>query len=94
MKINKDTSVEDIYFGCNFHHKKDLILVIAQTLGWFHSREWLCRQDEPEETIKGLIEECWKEIKKKQYANCSTGGLRVELWMEENELFGEILIEI
>lgn len=95
MILTKNTTAEDIYFGCGFNHKEELAIVIFQALGWFHSRKWTQAENAIEETIKKLIEDCLERlIKEKNDTNCATGGLRVELMKDEDEITGELLIEL
>ncbi len=95
MKYKKNLSVEDVYYGCHFFQKEDLAVVVFQALGWFHTRKWTQEEDAIENTVKDLIQNCLKNLtEKRPSVNCSTGGLTVELWINDGKLYGDLLIEL
>lgn len=95
MKLTKDTTAEDIYYEY-FYPREDVISTIFNALGWFHTKEWTNKEDAIGNTLKELIEHCLKNFRKgKKEAEVATGGLRVELWLEDkDEIMAQLSIEI
>ena len=95
MKLTKDTMVEDVYYEY-FYSREDIVSTIFNALGWFHTRKWTKEDDAISKTIQHLIEECLKTLRKgEKESECATGGLRVELWLEEdNEITAQLSIEL
>ena len=95
MKLTKETSAEDIYLRY-FFSKEDTVSAIFNALGWFHTRKWTEKEDAIGIAIKELTSEGLIAIRKgKKSAEISTGGLRVELWLEgDDEINAQLSIEL
>jgi len=97
MKIeNLDTITGRDVFLELFYSKLDAVGAVFQTLGWFHTRPWARKEDAIENTIVELCDRGLKDLKEGKEAIVGTGGLRIELWLEEDEkeLTGNLMIEL
>ena len=70
----------------------DKLAAIYKLFGWDINHDWIKKGDEPKNTIDHLIESCLEQLEKGEYtANCSTGGMKVEMMIDEDD---RITIEI
>ena len=68
---------------------------IYRLFGWDMNIRWLKNDGEPEETLKMLINNCIEELKKgKDETSCATGGMKVEMWIEEDFIHLEVYYSI
>lgn len=95
MKLTKDITAEDIYYEY-FYSREDVVSTIFNVLGWFHTREWTKKDDSISTTIRELTERCLEDLRKgEQSAEIATGGIRIELWLEDkDEIMTQLLIEL
>ena len=64
---------------------------IYKLFGWDMNMKWLKRDYEPRETLDGLINSCLDSLRKGQKeTSCATGGMKIEMWIEEEEIYLEV----
>jgi hypothetical protein len=94
MKYHKNIGYDEVFFEL-FYDKMNTVSAVFNVLGWFHTRKWTQKEDALKNCVERLIRVCLKQLSDgKEMAECGGGGIVVRLWIEEDELLGELMIEI